>query len=351
MSNARLLAIVAILAFLGWFIYLLAPVLTPFVIAALLAYIGNPAVSALERRHVPRVLSVTLVFVLFSVIFVGLMFILMPLLRDQIARFAARVPSYYDWAVTQLPRLESWLGISLAFDIAALREKLTEHWRDAAQWATTALGVAAVSGLTVVRWLVNLILIPVVAFYLLLDWNRIVATFGSLIPPNYRPRARLLARETDEVLSSFFRGQLLVMLALATVYSAGLLAVGLDLALPIGIMAGILSFVPYLGFITGILSAGLAGYLQFQDATMLIWIAVVFGIGQALEGMFLTPRLVGSRIGLHPVAVIFAVMAGGQLFGFIGVLVALPVAAALKVWLRHAHEAWMRPSAARKEAQ
>jgi hypothetical protein len=148
MSNARLLAIVAILAFLGWFIYLLAPVLTPFVIAALLAYIGNPAVSALERRHVPRVLSVTLVFVLFSVIFVGLMFILMPLLRDQIARFAARVPSYYDWAVTQLPRLESWLGISLAFDIAALREKLTEHWRDAAQWATTALGVAAVSGLT-----------------------------------------------------------------------------------------------------------------------------------------------------------------------------------------------------------
>jgi predicted PurR-regulated permease PerM len=351
MSNARLVAVVAILAFLGWFIYLLAPVLTPFVIAALLAYIGNPAVSALERRHVPRVLSVTVVFVLFVVVFVGLMFVLMPLLRDQIARFAARVPSYYDWAVTQLPRLESWLGISLAYDIAALREKLTEHWRDAAQWATTALGVAAVSGLTVVRWLVNLILIPVVAFYLLLDWNRIVATFGSLIPPNYRPRARLLARETDEVLSSFFRGQLLVMMALATVYSAGLLVVGLDLALPIGIMAGILSFVPYLGFITGILSAGLAGYLQFQDATMLIWIAVVFGVGQALEGMFLTPRLVGSRIGLHPVAVIFAVMAGGQLFGFIGVLVALPVAAALKVWLRHAHEAWLSPLSARTERQ
>ena len=351
MSNARLLVIVAVLVFLGWIVYLLSPVLTPFVVAALLAYIGNPAVSALERRKVPRVLSVTLVFILFAVLFAGLMFFLMPLLRDQIARFAARVPGYYDWVIVQLPRLQAWLGISFAFDIAALRESLTEHWRDAAQWATTALGVAAVSGLTVVRWLVNLVLIPVVAFYLLLDWNRIVSSIGSLVSPGYRPRVKLLARETDEVLSSFFRGQLLVMFALVTVYSAGLLIVGLDLALPIGIVAGILSFVPYLGFITGILSAGVAAYLQFQDAAVLIWVALVFGIGQALEGMLLTPRLVGSRIGLHPVAVIFSVMAGGQLFGFIGVLVALPVAAAIKVWLRHAHEAWMRPSPARSGRQ
>jgi predicted PurR-regulated permease PerM len=346
-SNARLLATVAILILLGWVIYLLGPVLTPFMVAALLAYIGNPAVSALEKRRVPRVLSVAVVFALFTLTFVGLMFFLLPLLRDQITAFAARVPTYYDWGVTQWPRLERWLGVSLNFDITAVRESLTEHWREAGQWATAALGFAALSGLTVIRWFVNLVLIPVVTFYLLLDWNHIVAQIDALLLPAYRSRARLLARETDQVLSSFFRGQLMVMLALATVYSGGLLAAGLDLALPIGITAGVLSFVPYLGFIVGLLSAGIAAYLQYQEAAVLIWVAAVFGVGQALEGMFLTPRLVGSRIGLHPVAVIFAVMAGGQLFGFIGVLVALPVAAAMKVWLRHAHDAWVHPVTAR----
>jgi predicted PurR-regulated permease PerM len=343
-SNTRLVVTVVVLLLFGWFIYLLAPMLTPFLVGALLAYIGNPLVSRLARWHLPRVLGVIVVFLLFTVLFVALVFYLAPLVRDSIVGFARRVPEYQDWLVAQLPRLEAWLGVKLALDLDTLRQSLTGHWQELGNWVTKALGVAGQSGLAVIGWVVNLVLIPVVTFYLLLDWEQTVARVASLVPPAYQGRVRQLARETDEVLGSFLRGQLLVMVALATVYSVGLSIIGLDLALPIGLLAGTVSFVPYLGFIVGITSAGIAAYVQYQDAFMLVWVAVVFGIGQVLEGMFLTPRLVGSRIGLHPVAVIFAVMAGAQLFGFVGVLVALPAAAALKVWLLHAHEAWVRPN-------
>jgi predicted PurR-regulated permease PerM len=345
MSNARLVAVIAFLILLGWLIYLLAPMLTPFLVAALLAYIGNPLVSRLARWHLPRVLGVILVFLLFAALFVALVFYLAPLVRDSIVGFATRVPAYQEWLLAQLPRLEAWLGLKLALNLETLRQGLAGHWQELGNWVTTALGAAGQSGLAVIGWAVNLVLIPVVTFYLLLDWEQTVARAGSLVPPMYQARARQLARETDEVLGSFLRGQLLVMAALAAVYSVGLSIVGLDLAIPIGLLAGTVSFVPYLGFIVGIVSAGIAAYVQFQEAFVLLWVAAVFGVGQLLEGMLLTPRLVGSRIGLHPVAVIFAIMAGAQLFGFVGVLVALPAAAAIKVWLRHAHEFWVKGSA------
>ncbi|MEK7717444.1 MAG: AI-2E family transporter, partial [Pseudomonadota bacterium] len=184
---------------------------------------------------------------------------------------------------------------------------------------------------------VNLLLIPVVTFYLLLDWNRLLARSLALVPPRRQTWVANLARETDEVLGSFLRGQLMVMMSLATIYSVGLTLAGLDLALPIGVLAGLASFIPYAGFLGGLIAAALAAYLQFHDWLPLLWVAGVFLTGQVLESLWLTPRLVGNRIGLHPVAVIFAVMAGAQLFGFTGVLLALPAAAVLKVWLRHGH--------------
>jgi predicted PurR-regulated permease PerM len=189
--------------------------------------------------------------------------------------------------------------------------------------------------LSIIGWLASALLVPVVTFYLLLDWEKLLVRALTLLPPRRRGQAMSLARETDEVLGSFLRGQLLVMAALATVYAIGLTLVGLDLALPIGILAGLVSFVPYLGFILGLLSATIAAWLQFQDIIMLLGVALVFLLGQVLESLWLTPKLVGGRIGLHPVAVIFAVMAGGQLFGFTGILLALPAAAVLKIWLRH----------------
>ena len=339
MTDTRTVFQLALIALGGWLIYLLAPILTPFLVSGLLAYLGNPAVSRLERWHLPRVLAVALVFLLFLVIIVVLLFFLIPALQHQIVAFTAKVPDYIDWLQqTGIPRLQALLGLDLGIDMASMRQKLIDHWRELSDGVGTFFVYLTRSGLSVIGWLANLLLIPVVIFYLLLDWEKLLERSLALVPQRNREWVAGLAREGDEVLGSFLRGQLLVMLALATVYSVGLTLAGLDLALPIGVLAGLVSFVPYLGFITGLLSAGVAAYLQFHDALSLLWVGGVFLTGQVLESMWLTPRLVGDRIGLHPVAVIFAVMAGGQLFGFTGVLLALPAAAVLKVWLRHLHE-------------
>jgi predicted PurR-regulated permease PerM len=191
--------------------------------------------------------------------------------------------------------------------------------------------------MSLLAWLANLVLIPVVTFYLLRDWDILIARIDELLPRQYQPIVAKLAKDSDDVLASFLRGQFMVMLALGAIYSVGLWFIDLKLALLIGMMAGLVSFVPYLGFILGIIAASVAVLLQTQELMQLIPVFIVFGIGQALEGMVLTPLLVGDRIGLHPVAVIFAVLAGGQLFGFVGILLALPVAAVLAVLLRYAH--------------
>ncbi|MGH8595571.1 MAG: AI-2E family transporter, partial [Gammaproteobacteria bacterium] len=191
-------------------------------------------------------------------------------------------------------------------------------------------------------WLTFLLLVPVVTFYLLRDWDILVRNIDDLLPRRIEPRVRKIVQEIDAVLAEFLRGQLSVMLALAILYITGLWLVGLDLAFAIGLVAGLVSFVPYLGVIVGVLLAGIAALLQFGELWHLLGVVAVFGVGQLLEGMVLSPLLVGERIGLHPVAVIFAVMAGGQLFGFFGVLVALPVAAAIVVLLRHSRDEYKR---------
>lgn len=338
MTDTRPLVQLVLAAAAAWLVYLLAPILTPFLVSALLAYLGNPAVNRLARWHLPRPLAVVLVFLLFVMLLALILFFLIPALQAQVRNFIVRVPDYFDWLQhTALPWLQAMLGVEFKLDIAAIREALLGHWREVGDWATAFFLYIAKSGLSLIGWLASALLVPVVTFYLLLDWNDLLARVLNLLPPRRRPAAAMLARETDEVLGGFLRGQLSVMLVLAAVYSAGLTLVGLDLALPIGIIAGLVSFVPYLGFITGALLAAIAVWVQFHDLVLLLGVAGVFLAGQSLESFWLTPRLVGNRIGLHPVAVIFAIMAGGQLFGLTGVLLALPVAAVLKVWLRHLH--------------
>ncbi len=336
MTDSRLLFQLTLIALAAWLVYLLAPILTPFLVSGLLAYLGNPAVNRLERWHFPRPLAVVLVFLLFALLVVVLLFFLIPALQAQMASFIAKAPSYFDWLQhTAFPQLQSLLGVELSLDITAIRQTLLGHWREIGDWVTAFFLYVTRSGLSIIGWFATALLVPVVTFYMLLDWDKLLSRALTLLPPHRRSQATNLARETDKVLGSFLRGQLLVMMALATVYAAGLTLVGLDLALPIAILAGLVSFVPYLGFIIGLLSASIAAYLQFHDIIMLLGVIVVFLVGQGLESFWLTPRLVGNRIGLHPVAVIFAVMAGGQLFGFTGILLALPAAAVLKIWLRH----------------
>ncbi|WP_455204523.1 AI-2E family transporter [Kaarinaea lacus] len=322
----------------GLLVYFLAPVLSPFLTAALLAYLGDPVVDRLEERRLPRTIAVVIVFITILAVLLALPFVLLPLIENQISALIEKLPRYIDWLQqTLVPFLANTLGLDkAALDMSMLKHAVVENWRQMGGLAAMVVKTVSQSGLAIVAWVANLVLVPVVTFYLLRDWDIVVDKIHRLLPRKNEATISLLARESDEVLGAFLRGQLLVMVCLGSVYSIGLWIVGLDLALLIGMIAGLVSFVPYLGFIVGIVLAGVATIMQFQDAFYLLPVLAVFGVGQALEGMVLTPLLVGDKIGLHPVAVIFAVMAGGQLFGFVGILLALPVAAVVMVLLRHA---------------
>jgi len=323
----------------GWLVWLLSPVLMPFATGALLGYLGDPLVDRLEKLRIGRTLSVCVVFAAMLLVLLGFLLLLVPLIEAQIARLIAELPDYLDWLQQQLT---PWLREHFGADVPVLNvdqvvAMLREHWQQAGGFAAAVLASVSRSGLAVLGWIMNLLLIPVVTFYFMRDWDFLVAAVREMLPRRAAPTVVRLARESNEVLGAFLRGQLLVMMALGVIYATGLWLVGLDLAFLIGMVAGLVSFVPYLGSIVGVLAACIAALVQFQDALHVVFVLLVFGIGQSLEGMVLTPLLVGDRIGLHPVAVIFAVLAGGQLFGFLGILLALPVAAVVMVLLRHAH--------------
>lgn len=331
-------------AVIGYLLWLLAPVLTPFALAALLAYIADPLADRLERR-MSRTLAVTLVFVLLSVLLLVMLALAIPLLERQVARAVATLPALAAWVRgTAAPWLQVHLGLAPeTFDPQHVIAMLQQHWQQAGGLAAGLLGRITRSGLALLEWATNLVLVPVVFFYLLRDWDTLVARVHELLPRSLEPVLTRLARESDQVLGAFFKGQLLVMLVLGLYYALGLsLVAQLGLGPLIGLVAGLVSFVPYLGFITGLIAALAAALAQYGgDWVHIALVLAVFAIGQLLEGYVLVPRLVGDKIGLHPVAVMFAVLAGSQLFGFFGVLMALPVAAVAVVLLRYAHERYL----------
>jgi len=339
LTDAQKCLVLAGFVAIGWLLYLLAPVLTPFLIGALLAYLVDPIVDRLEDRKLSRTLAASIVFSIMATVGVTLLLVLVPLLERQTVSLLEKIPLAAEWMQASMHKYLSVVpGVGeVNFDTEALRAAVTERWRDVGGVITRILTSLFQSGQVIFAWLAYALLIPVVTFYLLRDWDVLVATLRQLIPRAYEPTVSRLARQCDDVLAQFMRGQLLVMVALALIYTVGLWIAGLELAFLIGMLSGLVSFVPYLGFLVGIVLAGFASVMQFQDVFHLIYVAAVFGVGQAIEGMVLSPVLVGDRIGLHPVAVIFAVMASGQLFGFFGVLLALPVAAVIVVLLRHLH--------------
>ena len=337
----KLFLIVATLAF-GWVFYLLAPVLMPFFIAALFAYLGDPIVDKLESKNLSRSLSVSIVFAVLLTVGLVLFLVLLPILTAQVGALFKRLPEYLAiFQSTTIPWLGS-MGFPVEiFDVSSIKQSFVEYWTNVSQVAGSLFSYMTRSGLAILQWLTNLILVPVLTFYLLRDWDEIVAQFRALLPRRYAKQLIILSLECDEMLAAFIRGQLMVMLALAIIYTLGLSFIGLELALLLGVIAGIVSFVPYLGLIVGIGLSGVAAFFQFHEWMPVIMVAAVFGVAQVIEGVVLTPRFVGERIGLHPVAVLFAVMAGAQLFGFIGVLLALPVAAVVMVLLRNTHKRYL----------
>lgn len=330
----QMLALVAVIGFLVW---LLAPVLMPFAIAAMLAYLGDPLADRLQRLGMGRTMAVSIVFSVIVLVTVGALLLLVPLIQRQVASVYDNVPTYVEWGRNvALPWLQAKLHLDPGtFDSDRIIAAVKEHIGSVSSMVASAVARVSRSGMSIVIWMTNLVLIPVVAFYLLRDWDTMVAHIARLLPRSVEPTAVRLARESDQVLGAFVRGQLLVMLALGVFYGLALSIAGLSVGPLIGMVAGLLSFVPYLGFMIGFGASLIAVLVQYGDWTHVLIVCGVFVVGQLLEGYVLVPRLVGGKIGLHPVAVIFAVLAGGHLFGFLGVLLALPAASVVVVVMRY----------------
>ena len=330
-----------IAAVIGVLIWLLAPVLTPFVISIFFGYLGDPLVDWLETKRMSRTFAVFVVFFVMTALLALVVFLLVPLLGAQIAHFIEQMPAYAAWIRgTALP----WINLHTHVDLSPymapehLATMLREHWTQAGGVAESVLGGLSRSSLFVIALLTNIALVPVLSFYFLRDWDVMVAQIRELLPRPIEPTVSRLARSSDEMLGGFLRGQLAVMVSLGIVYTIGLWLVGLDLALLIGLIAGLVSFVPYLGVITGLLFSVIAALVQYGDGIHVLMVLAVFTVGPLLESFVLIPKLVGDKIGMHPVGVIFALMAGGELFGFLGILLALPMSAIAMVLLRYVHE-------------
>jgi predicted PurR-regulated permease PerM len=325
-------AVLVVAALLHW----LGPILTPFLIGGMLAYVGSPAVIWLERRRVPRTFGSLLVMLVAFVLVLALILVLIPLVHNEFSLLAKRLPSLTAGLYAQFaPWVEEKFGIQLQFDLESIKQLVADNLDSAQAVSLKVLGGLKAGGMLLLTVLINLVLIPVVMFYLLRDWGQLVKRLDELTPRRWLAKTRTMASEIDNVLGEFLRGQLSVMAVLAVYYAVGLTLAGLQFALPIGILTGLLVFVPYVGFGLGLILGVLAALLQWNGLPGFAAVLAVYGVGQLLEGYVLIPWLVGHRIGLHPLAVIFALLAFGQLFGFAGVLLALPVSAALLVGLRH----------------
>jgi len=316
-------------------LWLLSPVLTPFVVGAVLAYALHPAVEHLAARRVPRVLAVVLVEVAAIVALLAVMLLIVPILSKELPLLREQIPLLADKLNRQLVPWLSQFGVHVALDIGSIKAFVLKYLdANLEDWLATVLSSARIGGSILMAIVGNVFLVPVVLFYLLLDWPGLVQRSAALVPPRLLGRVQGFLDECDGVLGQYLRGQLAVMLILALYYSVGLALFGFDLALPVGVFTGLAIFIPYVGFGLGLLLALLAAVLQFTSLYGLVAVAVVYGIGQLVESLLLTPRLVGERIGMNPLMVIFALLAFGHLFGFIGVLIALPVSALLVVAVR-----------------
>lgn len=335
-----LIAVLIVLA-----LRLLGPVLTPFLVAAVLAYALTPLVNTLDdfgNGRMPRVLAVVLVELVFIALVVGLFLLIVPILSKELPLLREQVPLLADRANARLAPWLAQFGVPVALDIVSIKvaalKYLNANFEETFGQLMSSLRLGGSVALTIIG---GAVLIPVALFYLLMDWDKVVRRMVELVPVPLRANFDSFTQEADQVLGQYLRGQLLVMLVMAAFYAVGLSLFELDLALPIGLFTGLAMFIPYVGFGIGLILAVLAGLLQFASLKAFVMVAVVYGLGQVVEGLYLTPRLVGKRIGLHPLAVIFALLAFAQLFGFVGVLVALPASAVLLVGLRRTRAGYM----------
>lgn len=319
-------------------LWLFSGILLPFIAGMVLAYFLDPAADALERRGLPRIAATSLILLTSLFVFTLLIVLVAPVLSGQVAKFTANLPAYIKGLMafvdTSMP---AWMKERLARSGLETTGPLSDFAASAAGWVASILGSLWSGGLALVNALSLIVVTPVVAFYMLNDWDRMVETVDNLLPRQHAETIRELAREINDVLAAFIRGQGTLCLVLGAFYAAALIAAGLDFGLLIGFVTGLLSFIPFVGAIVGaLLSIGMALVQFWPDWTHILIIAGIFAVGQFLEGNVLQPRLVGGSVGLHPVWLMFALFAFGYLFGFVGVLLAVPMAAAMGVLTRFA---------------
>lgn len=342
----RRLTILVFILILGWIVWLLQPILTPFIAAFILAYLLNPLVEKLMQfGRMPRWVSIGAVFLLMTSLIIAATWWLVPMIWKQLMFAKDNIPNAVNWFNGPM---RIWLEQRLSMQISPIDPQhvsdeillyLQTHYNASSLQA--ALGNLARSGLSAINVVVLTILVPIVTFYFLLDWRGMLQRLQLMIPRRLEPKMVQLACECHQVLGAFVKGQLVVMLLLGIVYAVGLQLIGIQVGLIIGLIAGLASIIPYLGFAVGLTAAIVASLLQYGlNWFSLGMVGVVFMVGQVIEGYILQPFLLGDKIGLSPVAVIFAIMAGAQLFGFVGMLLALPVAAVLVVVFRHAYRSY-----------
>ncbi|MDX9689693.1 MAG: AI-2E family transporter [Proteobacteria bacterium] len=320
--------------FLG-LIWLLRPILLPFVAGGVLAYFLDPAVDKLSLWRVPRWLGTLIVLAAAAVSAALLVLLIFPLVQSQIIALLHALPDYVQLVKAKLlPPIYDWLGRLSPTEVEKLKEAAGSYAGDAVGIAGKFVTEMISKGFALFDILTLLIITPVVAFYLLRDWPDVKKNIDTLVPRKQHGMVREATSDINKTLSGFLRGQALVCLSLAIIYSVGLSIVGLEYGATIGIIAGVLSFIPYVGSGFGLIVSMILAFIQFDDPWSIGAVLVVFLIGQGLEGYVLTPKLVGDRVGLHPVWILFALFAGGALFGFVGILIAVPVAAVLGVLAR-----------------
>ncbi|UOO82956.1 AI-2E family transporter [Uruburuella testudinis] len=334
---------VAVLAVVVWLFYALGNILTPFIVAAVLAYILNPLVEKLRDKGMKRGLASMLVMIFSLIVLLALVLIIVPMLINQFNNMVTRLPQMINFVQhVLLPWVNQFTNERVALDTGSIMAWLQSHAGSlnaaVQKFAPTLMRQSS----TLVIGVTNFLLLPFLLYYFLLDWQRWSHGIRALVPRRYIDTYTRISGNMDKVLGEFLRGQLTVMLVMGLIYGVGLMLTGLDSGFAIGMIAGILVFVPYLGAFTGLLLATLAALLQFGSWQGLLMVWGVFAVGQFIESFFITPQIVGDRIGLSPFWVIFSLLAFGQLMGFVGMLIGLPLAAVTLVLLREGADVYFK---------
>ena len=323
---------------LALFLYVFSAILLPFVAGMVLAYFLDPVADRLERLGLSRLMATIVILITFLVVLVLAFVVLIPVLATQMAEFASKLPEYLTRLQTLLTSFDpKWLEDKFGVNANGLRDGLSSLLSSGFGFLSTVFTSIWSSGVALVSVVSLFVVTPVVAFYMLLDWDRMVAVVDSWVPRDNVETVRAIAADINSATAGFVRGQGTLCLVLGAMYATGLTLTGLNFGILIGLFAGLISFIPYVGSLTGLVLAVGVAFVQFwPDWTMVVAVACVFFVGQFIEGNILQPRLVGKSVGLHPVWLMFALFAFGALFGFVGLLIAVPASAAVAVLVRFA---------------